>query len=160
MRVALLTLLSLILFLTTSQAQHIRLGHRIPEIDVESRFGEELKLIKHDYVCLIFVHSESQPCIDALTKFKSTGDHLSERLAIVLITAENNYKENSILAGFTDETISIAYDDEYRTFCNFDVEYVPFAVIYDSKRRRTQWSGSLIQLEQEVLDSIIHKPIK
>lgn len=156
MRAALLTLLSLILFLTASQAQQIRLGHRIPDVKVISAYGDDLKFINEEYVCLVFAHSESQPCIDALSHLHNISNYLGERMATVLISAEDSTKSD-IWRGLIDDNIYLTFDDNLRTFRAFGVDFVPFSVIYNTKRHRALWFGSLLQLQPEVLDEIISR---
>ncbi len=156
MRAALLTLLSFMLFLSTSQAQQIRLGHRIPDIKIVSEHGEDLKFINKEYVCLVFVHSESHPCMDALAHLRSISNHLNERMATVLISAEDSTKSEA-WRDLVDDNIYLTFDNNLHTFHAFGVNFVPFGVVYDTKRRRALWFGSLLQLQHEVLDEIILK---
>lgn len=154
MRAALLTLLSLVLFLTASQAQQIRLGHRIPDIKAVSGHGDNLKFNDKEYVCLVFAHSDSQPCIDALEHLHSISSYLGERMATLLISSEG-IEERETWRGLINNNIYLAFDNEFRTFRAFGVDFVPFAVVYETKRHRALWFGSLLQLQREVLDDII-----
>lgn len=160
MRATLLTLLSLVLFLTASQAQSIRLGHRIPKIKVVSEFGDDLKLIKQPYVCLIFAHSGSWPCINAISQFKSISSNYDERLAIVIITTEKQEEGLEAWERFMDYNTSLAFDIDRRTYDAFGINFVPYCVIYSTKHRRAIWFNSLTQLQPELLERIVYRTKK
>ncbi len=155
MRGILLAMLSLVMLIASSSAQHLRLGYRIPEINVISALGTELDLIEQEYVCLVFMHSESLPCITALEHFRGVAEAEAERMATVLITPEERSDEHDIMSRFVDMATSVAFDNNRRTFTAFGVEYVPYGIIYDSKRRRAVWFGSILRLDNENLGKML-----
>lgn len=136
-------------------AQNIRLGERIPTIDVHSTMGTELNYIDKEYVCLIFIHSGSLPCVDALDSFEALADSVEERMAVVLITPEQRSSEQDIVARFIDNNTTVAFDKEHKTFKSFGINFVPFGVIYDTKQRRTRWFGSIQQLDESTIRAIV-----
>lgn len=160
MRVILTILASMMMFISATQAQQIRLGHRIPDINTASEFGTEIKLIEHEYVCLIFVHSESLPCINAIEHYREVSQPLSSRMATVLITPEERSDDTDIIVRYANDHTSVAFDDEHRTFKAFGVDFVPFGVIYDTKHRRVLWFGSILQLHHEMLDELLSQNIR
>lgn len=150
----------LLLMVMRAEAQNIRLGERIPTIDVHSSMGTALDLIDKEFVCLVFIHSNSLPCIEALDTFRSTTNKVADKMAIVLLTAEQRSAEQDIVARFVDSNTTVAFDKEHKTFNAFGIHYVPFGVIYDTKRRHTQWLGSIQQLDEQTLTYITHKAKK
>lgn len=137
------------------EAQPLRLGERLPHINVDSSVGSELKLIDKTYTCIIFMHSESQPTLEAIKSFTGLATPWRESLAIVLITPEQEGFEQEVLASFTTNDTIVAFDNNYSTFESFNVQHIPFGVIYETRSRRVQWSGSLTQLREGDLKSII-----
>lgn len=154
----LLAIASLMMMLMTSaEAQDITLGGRLPNINVHSAMGPELGLIEHEYVCLVFIHSESLPCVAALESFNALADSFSDTMAVVLLTPEQRSNEQDALARYVDSNTTVAFDNEHRTFKAFGVEYVPFGVVFDTKRRRVQWFGTIAQLTEATIRTITNK---
>lgn len=132
-------------------AQNIRLGERIPAIDIDATMGTHLDHIETEYVCLVFIHSSSLPCIEALEEFVVVADEVKQQMSVVLITPERHDDEKELLARFVDDNTSVAFDRDYKTFNAFGINFAPFGVIYDTKRCRAQWFGSIQQLDTATL---------
>lgn len=135
--------------MTSAEAQNIRLGEKIPDISVVSELGSELKLGKKEHVCMIFVHSQSVPCVIALTEMEDIRDTLIENFDVVLITSEQSDIEAEIMERLNTKGMTIAYDNDRETFKSFGINYVPFAVIFDKRRCRVQWFGPIRHLDNE-----------
>ena len=144
----------MLMLISSAGAQNIRLGEHIPPIDVHSSMGTSLNLIDKEFVCLVFIHSDSLPCIEALDTFTKVTDKFADKVAVVLLTPEQQSAEQDIAALMTNDNVTLAFDKEYKTFEAFDIRYVPFGVIYDTKRRHTQWFGSIQQLDEQILTHI------
>ncbi len=155
MRKILTILISTLVLLSGATAQELRIGRRIPPIDVDSSAGSDLKLVEKEFTCLIFMHSESEPSIEAIRKFSTMTLDLREKLDIVLLTMEQDGFEQEMLNSFTTANTIVAFDNDGRTFRNFDVSYIPFAVVYHSRSRRALWFGSLAQLQNKEIRMII-----
>lgn len=140
-----------------ADAQSIRLGERIPKIDVDSPLGNELELSAKGYICLLFIHSESEPCHVAMRELANLSTNLAEEMEIVLITAEEQSCDDAIAALMGDVKYTLAYDLDHRTFKSFGINYVPFCVVYDTKHKRTEWFGAVQQLTASTLNRITDK---
>ena len=138
----------------SASAQNIRLGEKIPEINVESVLGAELRLINEEHTCLIFMHSQCQPCITALPELHKLTSQYDDKLALVLLTSESKDKEKEIVATFGSYVSAIAFDNNRHTYRSFGINFVPFAVIYNTNSRRIEWFGSMQQLDAKILNSI------
>lgn len=149
-----LTTLSLVVSLAAA-AQNICLGERIPDIQVASTLGKPVENISTDYVCLVFFHSESAPCIEAVNSLVGQAGKYANALSVVLLTRELREQKEAVLKGYAKGNVSVAFDRDGRTFENFGIRYVPFCVIYDGKRRKAQWIGSIQQLDPARLKSIV-----
>ena len=157
MKKIVLTILAIVATIIVSEAQPLRLGGRLPDIDVDSSAGSELKLIDKAYACIIFMHSESQPTLEAIKNFTKLSEPWRETLAVILLTPEQDGFEQEVLSSFTTNDTIMAFDNNFSTFESFNVEHIPFGVIYETRTRRVQWFGSLIQLSTEDIQKIIKK---
>ena len=137
-----------------AHAQSIRLGESIPSISVSPSIDETLELYNRDYTCLIFAHSESKPCVDALHKFKATAEQIRRSCAIVIITGESELYEEAIIERLGIDNYILAFDNDNRTFKNFGISYVPFAVVYRNKNSRIEWFGPIHHLESKTIKNL------
>lgn len=140
--------------ITESKAQNIRLGERVPDIHVETELGKELELGTKEYVCLIFAHSESGPSVAAFEKLNEVRDILLRNFDVVVITPEASDSKDAIHERLDLGGMVLAHDIEYRTFKEFGISYVPFCVIYERKRQKTVWFGSIQQLDAKNIELI------
>ena len=147
--------LSMMLCVCSLNAQTLRIGDRIPTIDADSSAGSELKLVEAKYTCLIFMHSESEPSTQAIRYF-STNIHDEEMdLDVVLLTPEQDGFEEEMLRSITTNKTIVAFDNDGHTFANFNIEHVPFTVVYNTDSRKAVWFGPLARLTTEILVSIL-----
>lgn len=147
--------LAMLLFAVSLNAQTLRIGDRIPAIDVDSSAGSELKLIDAEFTCLIFMHSASEPATTAIRHFSTNILTEEMNLDVVLLTPEQDGFEEEMLRSITTNSTIVAFDNEGRTFANFGVEHVPFAVVYNTNSRRALWFGPLARLIESELALIL-----
>jgi hypothetical protein len=147
----------LVIIMTTTvgaHAQSIRLGESIPSISVSPSIDETLDLYNRDYTCLIFAHSESKPCVDAMRAFEATAHEINRSCAIVVITGEDESNSEAIIERLDIEDYIVAFDNENRTLKNFGINYVHFAVIYRTKNSRIEWFGPLHPINSKLIKDI------
>ena len=140
-----------------AHAQSIRLGEAIPAISVSPTIDETLALYNRDYTCLIFAHSESKPCVEALRDFRATAEEIGLTCAIVVITGESEVDSEAIIERLGIEDYIVAFDDNNRTLKAFGIHYVPFAVIYRTKNSRVEWFGPVHHMERDIIDKISNR---
>lgn len=128
---------------TNVSAQRIRLGERIPEINVQSEYGSKLEYAEQDLMCMVFFHSKCTPCVEAIQKLNTA---LYEVMDIALVTAESPELHDTIISRIGTRDFAIAYDIDGKTHKSFGINYVPFAVIYSTHRKRVEWFGPIEQL--------------
>lgn len=141
----------LIMSSTVVLAQGVSLGIRVPDIHLDSELGRELEMATKEYVYMVFVHSESSPSITFVERLSSVDERLMHNLDVVLVTPEDISDNATIVERFVNGRFPIAYDLEHRTFRNFGISYVPFGVIYDTKRKRALWFGSTLPFDDSTL---------
>lgn len=159
MKKIMIIMAAILIWCGKTNAQNIRLGEKIPEISVESVLGDQLRMIKQEYTCLIFMHSKCEPCTKALPDFHKIASPLGDKLAVVLLTNESRDMEDHLQREFGSYVTSIAFDRNKHTYRAFGINFVPFGVIYNTKSRRIEWFGSIQQLDNKQLQTIC-KPQK
>ena len=137
-----------------AHAQSIRLGEPISTLSVSPAIDEALALYNRDYTCLIFAHSESTPCVEALRNFKAIAEEIHLSCAIVVITSESESESEAIIERLGVEEYIVAFDDNNRTLKAFGIHYVPFAVVYRAKNSRIEWFGPVSQFDKSIIKKI------
>lgn len=144
----------LVLFCATAfgaHAQSIRLGEQVPDLSVTPDINETLELYNRDYTCLIFAHSDSKPCADAMHSFAATAPSIERDCAIVVVTCEAESDRDIITERLKAREYILAFDDNNSTFKAFGIHYVPFVVIYRNKNSRIEWFGPIHQLNKDTI---------
>ena len=150
-----LTILAIMMATTVAaHAQSIRLGETIPAINVSPSVDETLALYNRDYTCLIFAHSESGPCVDAMREFNAIAKQIDLACAIVIITGEDSADSKDIIQRLDIEDYILAFDVNNHTLNAFGIQYVPFAVVYRSKNSRIEWFGPMHHVDDYMLEKI------
>ena len=137
-----------------ASAQSVRLGEPIPSMHVSPNLDDALEMYKRDYTCLIFAHSESAPCVDAMHNFANTAQSIERQCAIVVITNESESDRELIIERLNIEDYILAFDNNNRTFKAFGIQYAPFVVIYRTKNSRIEWFGPIHQLNHNTFRQI------
>ena len=146
-KVLLTLLLALALPVAAAEAQNIALGERVPEVKVPAwlRGGKPAATPGLTYV--EFFHSSNPACTASLEQLRAITDKLGAKLHVVVVTRENEEKIAPLLSPF----LSVALDTGGRIFSAFNVQYVPFGVLVDS-RNRALWMGNSLQLTPEIIE--------
>ena len=145
---------TIVLFCATAfgaHAQSIRLGEQVPALSVTSDINETLELYNRDYTCLIFAHSDSKPCVDAMHGFAATAPAIERDCAIVVVTCEDESEREVIAERLKAKDYILAFDDNNSTYKAFGIHYVPFVVIYRNKNSRIEWFGPIHHLDKETI---------
>lgn len=145
----------MLVFCGSAAAQRLRLGDHTPDISVSATLGTPMDNITHKYICVAFIHSESAPAVDAVDRLRNEIITADDDMAIVLLTAEEHTEDNALLNSFVSHNCSVAFDSHHHTFHSFGINYVPFGVIFDKKRQRIEWFGSLQHLNRKTITSIL-----
>ena len=134
-----------------AHAQSIRLGEQVPALSVTPDINETLELYNRDYTCLIFAHSDSKPCVDAMHNFAATAPSIERDCAIVVVTCEAESDRDIITERLKAREYILVFDDNNSTFKAFGIHYVPFVVIYRNKNSRIEWFGPIHQLDKDTI---------
>ncbi|MBQ5738383.1 MAG: hypothetical protein IIV55_04980 [Alistipes sp.] len=145
MRFVTLLILTLALSCGLCQAQSLKFGDELPRLDVNSSVN--LRKIDKQYTCLVFMHSKSDLSLEAISEFRSASRDFVDSMAIVFITPEDSLDRRIL-----EDADIVAFDNNGRTFANFGVRFVPFAVVYKTRGRVVMWFGPLAQLDQKTFN--------
>lgn len=98
-----------------------------------------------------FSTRRTRPGTASLEQLRAITDKLGAKLHVVVVTRENEEKIAPLLSPFLSRHISVALDTGGRIFSAFNVQYVPFGVLVDS-RNRALWMGNSLQLTPEIIE--------
>lgn len=135
------------------RAQSVVLGEKIPKLQL-SRWLMDLQPEATDYTCLMFLHSESELCHSALRRVVPLVEQYGQRLNLVIITNESYDSAGVALTSLLDDRVGVAFDESGKTFRTLEVNFIPFCVVCD-KRRRVVWCGHGATLTTNVMDKIL-----
>ena len=138
---------------TTASAQNVIVGERLPELSLR-KWLMDLPPERSEYTCYLFYHSESALCAKSLHAIKPLVKEVKTQLNLIIVTKEE-YKDAGVtLTEHLDDNIYVAFDLQGRAFRSIGVDFIPFCVICD-KKRRAMWCGNAMTLTQSVLDKIL-----
>lgn len=147
----------LLLFTTLSftlSAQNVATGERLKRIK-----GVEIEVVDNGYLYIGFIHSASEPCRLSTERCRQV---LSSRSDIKTIFFSKEKCENCApwLQQLSDNGEQVVMEAS-EIFRSFDIDYAPFGVIIDHKRRAV-WFGHPRILNEERLENILrkHNPTK
>ena len=153
MKQILMILFFVLTSLTTASAQNIIVGERLPEFSLR-KWLMDLPPERSEYTCYLFYHSESALCAKSLNTIKPLIKEANAQLNLIIVTKEE-YKDAGVtLTEHLDDNIYVAFDLQGRAFRSIGVDFIPFCVICD-KKRRAMWCGNTMTLTQSVLDKIL-----
>lgn len=144
-------LAALVLPLTT-QAQNVIVGDKTPDMHVR-KWLMDTEPSEAEYSCLLFFHSRSHLCQQALTSLKRHISNYGDRLNLTIITKEAYEQAGVALTEHLKERIGVAFDDNGKTFRDFGVKFIPFCVI--THKKRVVWCGNGALLNDETMSKII-----
>ena len=147
MRTTLIILVTLITLCNQASAQSIAIGSRAPKVR-----GFKQKIENGKFLYLGFVHSPSQPCQTSAPKVGELIESI-EQISAVLFTKERQGECRQWLTDMSESGTKV-YMGANEAFRKFGVEYAPFGLILDHKRR-VIWQGNPQMLDHTKIENII-----
>lgn len=138
-RTILLTIIALLTSFAT-RAQEIVIGERVPELRPSEWLGATPAEDDRRATLLVFYHTESQPCVEALPQLEKLARTMKDGRVIV-VAMEPKERIAPSLARYMSAQFYVAIDQSGRAFESYGIRYVPFGVLVDSKGR-AQWIGN------------------
>lgn len=145
------TILALLLC-AKADAQNLAIGERTPSMHLKFRHWVNGHIPPEcEYTYIGFVHSASIPCIRGIEHVEKIVAG-REDIRLLILTKEPEAKMSAWLRRFAAGRSGAACDCAY-PFYAFGVNYAPFGVIVDGKRR-VVWFGNPKQLTEEYLTKL------
>lgn len=145
-------LCTLLLIASRAQAQHVALEERIPKIKAGQWLNDNAPE-KSQYTYIEFINSRTASCQHTLLQIQKDA-HFGENVRAVIITNESPEQISPELRKCANDYIHVAFDVDGDIFRDFNVQYVPFGIVVDH-RRKALWFGNPITLKTDFLDKII-----
>lgn len=152
MKQLLIIIFAIITLPLSIKAQNIIIGDKMPEISVR-KWLMDSEPNEAEYSCLLFYHSQSHLCQEALITIKQHINTYGDKLNLKIITKENYKNAGVALTEHLKDRIGVAFDDAGKTFKDFGVKFIPFCVI--SRKNRVVWCGNAAQLNSYTINKII-----
>lgn len=147
------TILAIILGLATgANGQNIVLGEVAPDLKIK-QWLMDMQPDAADLTCVLFYHSESPQCRKSISRVKEFAAQFDGNMNVVILTKERYDKAGVSLTEHLGDHTAVAFDDEGRTFRAYGVKFIPFCVIYNSKRMAV-WCGHAQGLSEKVAERI------
>jgi hypothetical protein len=149
MRLKLTILVALLVAWFGATAQNIAIGERAPKIK-----SFDISIPKGHYIYLGFVHSPSRPCSISAPKISELIDSIEEISAALFTRERQGECEQWLIDMFINGSKVQMGADEI--FPKFGVDYAPYGVILDYKRR-VLWQGNPQMLDKNKIEQIIEQ---
>jgi hypothetical protein len=135
----------------TSQAQTIALGERTPRVK-QAKWLDGKVPPKNKFTYIEFIHSASQPCrLSAERIFKIVNEF--DNISFVLISHQKLTEIDAWVLNFVGERSGVIIEDS-SIRQSFGVNYAPYAVVLDHKRRAL-WFGNPRLLDRKKIEQIV-----
>lgn len=136
---------------STSQAQTIALGERTPRVK-QAKWLDGKVPPKNKFTYIEFIHSASQPCrLSAERIFKIVNEF--DNISFVLISHQKLTEIDAWVLNFVGERSGVIIEDS-SIRQSFGVNYAPYAVVLDHKRRAL-WFGNPRLLDRKKIEQIV-----
>lgn len=146
-------LLFVLMTAMSSSAQNVIIGEKLPDLSLR-KWLMDFEPNQAEYTCYLFYHSESELCRKSLMAIKPLIQNSAPQLNLVVITKEEYADAGVTLTEHLDDYVYVSFDLQGRAFRSLEVNFIPFCVICD-KKRRALWCGNGMTLTQNILDKIL-----
>lgn len=147
-----LSLCTLLPILRT-EAQTIAIGERTPRIKhckwLNGNVPEQC-----DFVYIEFIHSASTSCRNTAERLHKVVNEIGN-IAFVLISHQSASEIDDWVVQHIDKRSGVIVDDTSIRH-TFGVNYAPYSIIIDQKRRAL-WFGNPQLLDKKAIEKLIHK---
>ena len=141
-----------LMFAAPAGAQRIAYRERTPRLKITRWLGDA-EPAQAPYTYIEFIRSSSTPCVESCRKIKRYIDNTDRPMRVIFITQEQPGSVDRRIKDCMGPYIGIAIDESGRLFNEFNIQYVPFGVIVDS-RRRAVWFGNPLTTDNAFLRKI------
>lgn len=132
-------------------AQDVATMERVPRAKLRHWLNGHIP-VKSDFTYIGFIHSASVPCVDSTLRIVETAGAIG--MSAIIATKESQSRVEKWLYRVTNTPHSGVLYDAAKIFEAFGIEYAPFGVIIDHKRRAL-WFGNPNRLTQTQIIELI-----
>lgn len=138
---------------TSAVAQTIALGEQTPRVKKAKWFNDNIPQ-KGDFAYIEFIHSASASCRTSAERIHKITSELGN-ITFILISHQSAKDIDHWVADHISPTSGVIIDDD-RIRTSFGVNYAPYAVILDHKRRAL-WFGNPQLLDRKTIEKLTQK---
>lgn len=149
MRVKLAILIFALCAWGATTAQNVAIGERVPKVK-----SFKYTIDKGEYLYMGFVHSPSRPCEISAPKISELINSFDQISAVLFTREQQGECEQWLIDAFLNGSQVQMGADEI--FQKFGVDYAPYGVILDYKRRAL-WQGNPQTLDKTKIDNILQQ---
>jgi hypothetical protein len=149
MRVKLAILIFALCAWGVTTAQNVAIGERVPKVK-----SFKYTIDKGEYLYMGFVHSPSRPCEISAPKISELINSFDQISAVLFTREQQGECEQWLIDVFLNGSQVQMGADEI--FQKFGVDYAPYGVILDYKRRAL-WQGNPQTLDKTKIDNILQQ---
>ena len=147
----LLAIVAMIASCNIANAQSIALGEKTPRFK-NIKWLNGNAPTKGEFTYIEFIHSASLPCRRSAERIYKIVEGF-ENTAFVLVSHQSASEIDNWVTSYVNERAGVVVDDN-RIRASFGVNYAPYAVILDHKRRAL-WFGNPQLLDQKMIEKIV-----
>ena len=130
-------------------AQNVAIGERAPRVK-----SVDLSVEKGEFLYLGFVHSPSRPCEISAPKISELIGSIDEISAILFTREHQGECQQWLIDMFLGGSqVQMGADEIFR---KFGIDYAPYGVILDYKRRAL-WQGNPHNLDKDKIENILKR---
>ena len=149
MRVKLAILIFTLCAWGVTTAQNFAIGERVPKVK-----SFKYTIDKGEYLYMVFVHSPSRPGEISAPKISELINSFDQISAVLFTREQQGECEQWLIDAFLNGSQVQMGADEI--FQKFGVDYAPYGVILDYKRRAL-WQGNPQTLDKTKIDNILQQ---
>ncbi len=149
-----IALMAIVLLLASNaEAQTIALGERTPRIK-KAKWLNGNAPQKSDFTYIEFIHSASQPCRASAERIHKIVNKFGN-ISFVLVSHQKASEIDEWITAHIDAQSGVIIEDN-RLRTSFGVNYAPYAVIINHKRRAL-WFGNPQLLDRKTIENLTQK---
>ena len=138
---------------STSEAQTIALGERTPRVK-QAKWLDGKVPPKNEFTYIEFIHSASTSCRKSTEQIYKTISNF-DNISFVLISHQKLADIDSWVLAYVGPKSGVIIEDS-AIRASFGVNYAPYAVILDNKRRAL-WFGNPPLLDLKTIENLTQK---
>lgn len=150
MKRGILCMIVLLLAAVGGNAQKLIIGEKAPEIKVVEWLGGKAPVIVGKAMFVDFFHSSNPQCVTSLDKINALHKSYGTKMNFIILSKEGMDKMISVVNG-KGYGFFVGIDEGGKTFSGYDVRFVPFSVLIDT-RGRLVWTGNVTTLSDDIVE--------